>query len=58
MRLARWEPFWTTSNRWDPAQEIEAVTERMNRLLGRPTLPAGTGEALVTAEWARRWPSE
>ena len=52
MRLARWDPFLTTSTRWDPAQEIEAITERMNRFLGRPTLPAGTEEALVTAEWS------
>jgi HSP20 family protein len=51
MRLARWDPFLAISNRWDPAQEMETMTERMNRLLGRPTLPSGTGEALATAEW-------
>ena len=50
MRLARWDPFKTTLTRWDPAKELEEMTERMNRLVARPA--AGTEEALVTAEWA------
>jgi HSP20 family protein len=51
MRLARWDPFWTTTTRWDPVQELEAMTERMNRLMGRAAVPTGAEEALVTAEW-------
>ena len=36
MRLARWDPFKTTLTRWDPAKELEEMTERMNRLVARP----------------------
>lgn len=43
--------------RWDPFREMEEISERLNRTLGRPflgrALPAGGAEeALVTAEWA------
>ena len=49
MRLARWDPFKATLTRWDPMRELEEMSERMNRLVTRP---AGSEEALVTAEWA------
>jgi HSP20 family protein len=43
--------------RWDPFREMEEITERFGRALGRPlfarTLPgSGAEEALITAEWA------
>lgn len=49
MRLARWDPFKATLTRWDPMRELEEMSERMNRLVTRP---AGSEEALITAEWA------
>lgn len=49
MRLARWDPFKATLTRWDPMRELEEMSERMNRLVARP---AGSEEALITAEWA------
>ncbi len=49
MRLARWDPFWTSS-RFDPVRELEEMTERLNRLV--PPREPATGQRLVTAEWA------
>ncbi len=50
MRIARWDPLETNLTRWDPVKELQEMTGRMNRLVGRPA--TGTEEALVTAEWA------
>ncbi len=50
MRLVRWDPLKTGVIRWDPMREFEDMAERMNRLVTRN--PAGTEEALVTADWA------
>jgi HSP20 family protein len=43
--------------KWDPFREMEEITDRFSRALGRPflarTLPGGGAEeALITAEWA------
>jgi len=50
MRLARWDPFQNNLTRWDPVREFDEMSERMNRLMARPT--RGAEEALVTADWA------
>jgi len=51
MRLERWDPFRNTLARWDPARELEEMTDRLSRLVGRPAA-TGAEEALVTADWA------
>ena len=39
--------------RWDPSRELEEVSERLNRLFGRPIATRETGkEALATPDWA------
>jgi len=43
--------------RWDPFREMEEITERFGRAMGRPLLAralpgGGAEEALITAEWA------
>jgi HSP20 family protein len=48
--IVRWDPFRTVS-RWDPFRELEEMSERLNRLMGR-TMPSLGEEALVAAEWA------
>jgi HSP20 family protein len=50
MRITRWDPFKSSLTRWDPVREFEDMADRMNRLAVRN--PAGTEEALVTADWA------
>jgi HSP20 family protein len=37
--------------RWNPFRELEDMSERLNRLTGRPMWPAGQ-QALVAAEWS------
>ena len=38
--------------RWDPSRELEEVSERLNRLFGRPIATRETGkEALATPDW-------
>jgi HSP20 family protein len=51
MRLERWDPFRSTLARWDPSRELEEMTERLSRLVGRPATNRAE-EALVTADWA------
>jgi HSP20 family protein len=51
MRLERWDPFRSTLVRWDPTRELDEMTDRLSRLVGRRAT-TGTEEALVTADWA------
>jgi HSP20 family protein len=37
--------------RWNPFRELEDMSERLNRLTGRPAWPSGE-ESLVTADWS------
>lgn len=38
--------------RWDPFRELEEVSERLNRVFGKPLGRKSGEEALVVAEWA------
>ena len=38
--------------RWDPFRELEDVSDRLNRLFSRPSLPRTDGkEAMIVADW-------
>lgn len=37
--------------RWNPFRELEEMSDRLNRLAGRPMWPSGQ-EALVTTDWS------
>jgi len=50
MRLARWEPFKSSLERWDPMREFEDMADRMNQLVGRNA--PGAGETLITGAWS------
>jgi HSP20 family protein len=51
MRLERWDPFRSALTRWDPGRELDEMSDRWSRWLGRP-LQTAAEEALVTADWA------
>ncbi len=39
--------------RWDPFRELEDMSDRLNRMINRPTLPQTNGkETMVVADWA------
>ena len=38
--------------RWDPFRELEDMSDRLNRMFSRPTLPQANGkETMVVADW-------
>jgi len=38
--------------RWDPFRELEEMSDRLNRMISRPAVPAKNGkEALTVADW-------
>jgi HSP20 family protein len=38
--------------RWDPFRELEDMSDRLNRVISRPTLPRTSGkETMVVADW-------
>jgi HSP20 family protein len=37
--------------RWDPIKDLEQMSERLTRFMGRPFLRPGEKEALVIADW-------
>lgn len=48
MNLTKWEPF-----KWDPFKELDEMSQRLNRLFGRPATQAEGGrESLATVDWA------
>ena len=48
MNLTKWEPF-----KWDPFKELDEMSQRLNRLFGRPAARTESGrEALATIDWA------
>lgn len=48
MNLTKWEPF-----KWDPFKELEDMSERLNRLFGRPlTRSDAAREPMAVADWA------
>ena len=36
---------------WNPLRELEAMSDRLNRIVGFPSLPASERESLATADW-------
>jgi|SRR5579863_1498106 len=52
MEIARWDPFRRIRG-WDPLREIEEMSERFNRLVGRGmTTGSGGEETLTSVDWA------
>ena len=37
---------------WDPFRELEEMSTRLNRALGRPALQSGTKDSLAMADWS------
>ena len=48
MNLTKREPF-----KWDPFQDLDDVSQRLNRLFGRPLARGDTGrDTMTTIDWA------
>lgn len=48
MNLTKWEP-----HKWDPFKELEDMSQRLNRLFGRPLTRSEAGHnSMTTIDWA------
>jgi HSP20 family protein len=48
MNLTKWEPF-----KWDPFKELDDMSQRLNRMFGRPVARGEAGrDTLTSIDWA------
>jgi HSP20 family protein len=48
MNLTKWEPF-----KWDPFKELDDMSQRLNRMFGRPLARSEAGrDTMTTIDWA------